>query len=132
MSAAYVTREGDTTSLDGRAPNPSVVTAEDVQDPEKLARLLEDAHRKIQALERRWNPRVLYFRDLVVDNTLTTQFPLEHKFGGRVNFDVVHWQPANPGDVPQIEPDASATTADTLVLISGAIGTATIRVEEAG
>ena len=134
MSAAYITREGAVVQLDGRAGSQLVITAADVSDAEKLARLLQDALRDVAELKRRWKPRVRYFRDIALDATSSKQFPLEHGFNGRVNFEVAHWVPALVGFAPQIEPDATpgAQTANRLVLISSVQGTATIRVEEAG
>lgn len=130
MSAAYT--DGSTvTQLDGKAAPDLVVTAEDVKDSEKLARMLQGALKDLAELKRRWNPRVMYFRDLAVTATTTTIIRLEHGFGGRVNWEIVRWDANVAATAPRIDEDSS-TDANALCLVSGVAGTVTIRVEAAG
>ncbi len=129
MSAAKITAT-KAVVLDGKADAPEVVTTDDVQDPEKLARGLQRMARDLAALRRRFNPQRIDFEDVVVP-AAGASFSLEHRFGGRVRWWVVGWQ-AFGSVVPLLREDKASTTSSTLVLISNAAGTATIRVENAG
>lgn len=131
MPAAIVQSDGLVRQLDTRAGEPIVVTSEDVKDPEKLARLLQQALRENAELRRRYAPRVLYFRDQAVTATTTTPIRLTHNFNGKVNWSVVRWGGSAAGSSYGLDEHAD-TDANTLVLVSGVAGTATIRVEEAG
>lgn len=136
MSVAYVTNEGLMVHLDAKAPSRIVITAADVQDPEKLARLLEDAHRRVQELERRDNRSRVYFRDVVItDDTGAVQYRFEHRFGGRVNYSAVDWTPSGIYQGPpqfDVDRTSTGTDEDALVLLSYWTGTMTLAVEEAG
>lgn len=126
MSAALVASDGLVRQLDTRAGEPIVVTSQDVKDPEKLARLLQQALRENAEFRRRWTPRELYFRDQVVDGTGTTKYRLTHGFNGRVTYEAVY-----ASDYPRLKIHAD-TDANTLVLVSGTACTVDIRVREAG
>lgn len=130
MSTAIV-NDGRVRQLDARADTPVVVTAADVTDAEKLSRMLQQALRDVEDMKRRWNPRVVYFQDLAVTATTTTVIRLEHGFGGRVNWEVSRWDASVAGTGVRIEEHAD-TDNGALCLVSGAAGTVTIRVEEAG
>jgi hypothetical protein len=129
VSAAKVTSSGVMTSLDGRAPTDIVITSKDVEDVERLARLVQEQARKLAVLERRWSPRRIDFEGYAVTSGDTLR--LEHGFGGRVRWWIVEWTPTTPGDVALFEQDSS-TAADVLALDVGNSGTVSIRVEAAG
>lgn len=128
MSAIVSALTGKIRQLDGRAAPEDVLTAKDVSDPEKLARLLGKVISDVAALRRRFAPRRLDFQDLTLDATGTAKFRLEHRFGGAVRYWVVGW---NGAAAPNIRQHAD-TTNDVLVITSTSAGTATVRVEEAG
>jgi hypothetical protein len=131
VSTAVVESDGEVRQLDGKAGTPIVVTAEDVQDPAKLARMLQTAMRELAELRRRYNPRVTYLRDVAVTNTGAVLYRFAHGFGGRVNWYVAQWDPASVGTEVRLDQHAD-TDANTLVLVSGASGRVTVKVEEAG
>lgn len=128
MPAAIITAAGKVVQLDARAQPDQQITEREVQDPATLAQLLTSMLADLTAARRAWQPRVLYFRDVVVDATGTTKYPFPHRFAGRVNYEVAAWSGAA---APNLRSDSS-TDADTLYLTSTSAGTATIRVEEAG
>ena len=105
------------------------VDAADAADPGKLARLLGRVLREIATLKQAWTPSRVDFEDVAVDATGTTKYPLRHALDGRVRFWVVEWQSGSAG--PALARHAE-TDANTLVLVSYAAGTATIRVEASG
>lgn len=127
MPAAVVVN-GVVKQLDGRTQTAGSTTAKDVQDPEVLAQTIGEMLDDLAALKRRFDPRVLYFRDQVVDATGATKYRFPHGFGGRVNYEIAYWSGAA---APNLRADA-ATDANTLVLTSTSAGTVTVRVEEAG
>lgn len=131
VSAAIIERSGEVRQLDTRAGEQINVTSEDVKDPEKLARLLQQALRENAENRRRWAPRELYFRDQAVTATTATKIRLSHGFDGKVNWTVVRWDGSAAGSSYGIDEHAD-TDANTLVLVSSVAGTATIRVWEAG
>lgn len=133
VSAAKVESDGAVTILDGRAEQDEAITAEDVKDAEKLARLLARALSSIAALKRAWVPRRVYFHDVSTSGTagVPVSHHLEHGLGGRVNWWTVDWDLY--GDLePILGRDDALTTDTTLVLTSYAAGTMTICVEAAG
>ena len=129
MSTAVVDNDGIVRQLDARADAPVVLSAEDVQDADKLARLLNDARREIADLRRRWEPRRLIFQDRAV--TAGADLRLEHGFGGNVLYTVEAWVAGTPGDAPVFEV-SDDTDGNALVLEVGNSGTATILVKESG
>jgi hypothetical protein len=129
MNAAVVSEDGTVRQLGPRADAPGVVTAEDVQDPEKLARFLNDMRREQAAQARRWSPRVLIDRDRAVTSGDTVR--IEHGFGSRVLYGVGEWRPATPGDVALFDFDEDSD-GDALLLTVGNTGTVTLIVVEVG
>lgn len=127
---AKISASGAVKQLDGKAQPDQIVTESDVQQPRKLARLLSDLLKDIAALKRRAYPRRIDFEDIVVDATGVTAIPMRHGFNGRVRWWPVDWRAVGTSG-PQLN-RGSATDANTLVLVSYAAGTVTIRVEEAG
>lgn len=101
-----------------------------MQEPAKLARLLCRILKDVAALRRRWAPRSVDFEDVVVGSTPTTH-SFEHNFGGRVRWWVVGWTSLT-STAPILLESGTAITSKTLVLLSYAAGTMTLRVEEAG
>ena len=105
------------------------VTPEQVQDPERLARLAMDLLRDVAALKRRFWPRRVDHEDREVDATGTTKYRFPHGFAGRVRWYVVGWSGGSAG-ASLVEHDD--TDDSTLVLVSYVAGTLTLRIEEAG
>ncbi len=129
MSAAKVDKDGTITQLGPKAGPDEVVSAEDVQDPVKLSKLLTKVL-AAQAKQRRdWVPRSLDFEDLTCDGAGGV-LTLQHNLGGRVRWWVVDWE--SVGAVTPILIAAPGTDESTLTLASYSAGIATIRVEEAG
>lgn len=131
MPAAVVRSTGVMRQLDRRAGATQQLTADDVTDAQRLAREVNELRGKAAEQDRRHDPMWIDFEDVAVDATATTKYRLPHKFGGRVRWWVVDWTPAVTGDVAAIGKHAD-TDSNTLVLVSGNAGTATIRVEKAG
>jgi hypothetical protein len=138
VSAANVTSSGVISTLDGRAPSDIVITAKDVADPERLARMVQEQARKLAILERRWNPKRLDFVDYAVSGA--TDIRLDHGFGGRVRWWIGQWRATSTAAnyIPLLM--ESASTNDTTLVLSNLditgigrfAGTVTIRVEAAG
>jgi hypothetical protein len=105
-----------------------VITSLDVQDPEKLARTLQEQRRDLDALDA--PKREIVYEDVAVGSAgaLVT---LTHNFGGRVLWSVEDWT-STAGGATHILEKSTTTTADALVLASSVAGTATIRIEAAG
>jgi hypothetical protein len=131
MSAAYVRSDGTVIQLDGKRAPDAVITAQDVENAEKLARMVQDLARRIAVLERGWGPARLFFRDLAVTSTTTDVTRLEHGLGGLVNWSVVRWRPTTPGDAVTVAEHAD-TDEDTLCIVSGTEGVVSLLVELAG
>jgi hypothetical protein len=127
--SAIVGTSGTPRQLDKRAEPDAAPTEADVQDTNKLVRLLFGILKDVAALKRKWAPNYIDFEDLDVDATGATLYRLTHKFGGRVRFWAVDWTGASAG--PALTRDA-LTDANTLILVSSVAGTVTIRVQEAG
>ncbi len=126
MSAAIFENDGAARSLDGVAGPAIVVTEQDVTDPKHLARMLQDVRRALADLTRRWQFRPQFFVDQVVDATGTTKYQFQHNLrAGRVFWWPVEWSPSVAGTEVRLSEHADSD-ADTLVLVSGAVGTVTI------
>ena len=125
MSAA-VFSDDEWRQLGGTSDSLLTVTSAEVQDPEKLARMLQTALRELAELRREWRPRVRYWRDVTVDGTAATQCRFEHNLGGRVNWHAVGAE--STVDLWQHED----TDDNVLILVSNAPATVTVRIEEAG
>lgn len=82
---------GTTRVLDASATSREVVTAEDVQDPKKLAELLGRLLTATTELRRRWAPKRIDFEDVAVGGQ-GASVRLAHHFGGRARWSVVGWQ----------------------------------------
>lgn len=96
-----------------------------------LVRRLEGILRDIAGITRRYRPERVDFEDFTVDATGTTANRFPHGLRGRVRWWVVDWIPASAGTRPNLWRD-DATREGVLVLLSGAEGVLTLRVEEAG
>lgn len=131
MPAAVVRKTGAVRSLEGRASPTQRLTSEQVQDPERLTREVNELRETAAKQERRHDPRRIDFEDISVDGTGTTQFRLAHGFGGRVRWWPVDWSGSGGLGGAACERH-EATDANTLVLVSYVPGTVTVRVEEAG
>ena len=130
MPAAVVESDGTMRQLDGRAEPDFVVEAKDVEDPPRLARLLQIMLRELARLRLAWAPRRVDFKD-VTCGTGGALIRLEHGFGGAVRWWVVDWQISAASGAPILQ-RYTGTDENTLVLWSDKAGVATIRVEEAG
>jgi hypothetical protein len=115
--------------LDRPAEPDEQVTPDDAKDSERVARMLMRLLKDVSTLRRSWAPRFVDHEDRVVDATGTTTYRFPHGFGGRVRWWPVDWKDASAG--PQLERH-SDTDSNTLVLVSYAAGTLTLRIEEAG
>jgi hypothetical protein len=127
--SARVASTGKVYQLDRQATPDEVVTAEDVKDADKLARMLARLLREVSDIKRRWWPRSRDYEDKAVVSG--TPLRLGHGFNARVRWWVVDWVPTTPGDVPVFEKSTS-TDLKTLVLDVGNSGTVSVRVEVAG
>ena len=128
--AARIDRAGNVYQLDRQAEPDEVVTEEDVQDPNKLARLLMRILKTLAGITRRFYPRRVTFHDRAVTSGDALRLP--HGFNARVDWLVVDWVPTTPGDVPIFERVAAATTVNTLVLEVGNSGLVSVRLEVSG
>jgi hypothetical protein len=129
MSTAIVDVDGNVRQLDARADAPVAVTADEVKDPEKLARLLNDMRRDLANERRRWKPRETIFKDHAA--TAGTAMRLDHGFGGGVLYTIKSWTADTPGDPATFEISDDSDDS-TLVLTPASTGTVTVLVEEAG
>jgi hypothetical protein len=126
MSGAVVNADGGVRQLDARADAPICITAEDVKDAEKLARLLQQALRENAEMRRRHVPVWRDFEDVEI---ASGSYSFPHGFRGRVRWWIADWRPGTPGDALVIE-RSEDTTNDTLILLSDCSGTVTVRIEE--
>lgn len=128
--SARVDIAGSVIKLDGRAAPPSVVTSKDVQDPEKLARQLQDVTRGLSALQLQHRSTFVDFEDKVCGTGgASSAIVLPHNLGGAVRWYVVDWQISGSAGGPILHRNAAASDENTLVLWSYKAGLATIRVE---
>jgi len=127
ITAAVVDRTGRVRSLvRDRAPDEDV-TEEQLAKPKWLARLLVRMLKDLAALKRRPAPRRVDYEDIDVNGDGATQYIFAHGFGGRVRWWVTDCLTSN-GELSRHD----NTTAAQLVLVSGAVGTITLRIEEVG
>jgi hypothetical protein len=101
------------------------VQPQDISDQEALARLLTRHAIALGAARELARPPYVEFEDVDVPAAGSVRLP--HGLHGRVRWWVTDWTSAGPA--PVLRRDASATDADTLVLVSAQAGTATIRCE---
>lgn len=140
MPAAKISSSGVVRQLDGRKTSTQQLAPEHVQDPQRLARELNELRDKAAEQDRKHDPRRIDFEDLVCTSANTLR--LVHGFGGRVRWWVVDWTSTGTplvdsvGDTTNVYSPmlvkTTATDANTLVLQSYVSGVATVRVEEAG
>lgn len=131
MSAALVLPSGTVRQLDRPAEADAQVTAEDVQDAEKLARMVQDLRRDVARLTGAWSPRTVTFVDITTAGSLATPqtHRLVHGFGGRVWWTVVSLRTGGTDFRLDV---STSTTNDVLVLTSYSTGTFSLRIEAAG
>jgi hypothetical protein len=121
---AVVSSAGVVTAYRAKAPD-RTVSSQDVQDPEQLARLIQEQRQTLHGLPP--GRREIIFED-VATGTAGALLSLPHGIGGRVLWSVVDWASTAGGAAPILEKD-DTTSNDTLVLASYVAGTATIRIE---
>lgn len=123
--SATVRSDGTVVPHIGRTVAVEQFSSTDVQDPEKLARMLNALRSEVTASAEQLPRSFVDFEDqsVTTDNVLT----LAHGLGGRVRFAVVEWTPNSAGTGHALGVD-DATTDDALALYSGSDGTVTVRV----
>ncbi len=129
MSWAVIPSGGAPRTLDARQQADATTTADDVQDPQKLARLVQELRADVAMLKGSWRPDVVEFQDVTV-GAGGAPVSLRHAMGGRVRWYAVAFQSLG-GGWASLERDPSSTN-DTLTLLSYVDGTVTVRVERAG
>jgi len=123
--SATVRSDGTVIQHIGRSAELEQVTAEDVKDPERLARALNaiqvEVARNAAATAQEW----VEFED--VSSSLGTNISIRHNLGGRVRWAVVQWEPTSANGYNPFEQHAD-TDANNLVLSCNEDGTATVRI----
>lgn len=127
--SARIAASGKVHRLQRKEGPAEVFSEEDAAAPAKLARVVQRLLQFAADTARRHDPDRIDFEDQAVVSG--TDLRLEHRFGGRVRWWVVDWQPTTPGDVAQFERSADTGT-NALVLEVANSGTVTVRVEAAG
>lgn len=128
MSASIV--NGLIQRLDGRGTQNADISETDVTTPKTLVRILRTLLADVAALKRRFAPRRITYRDVLVDGTGTKKLRFPHDFNGRAEYTVTSWKATAPPGTADLQFD-STSDARTLVLVSYKAGVASIRVEEA-
>lgn len=106
------------------------VTANQVQDPSTLARILMRIMADVAKLKRAFAPAYLDFEDHVFDGTGTTPNRFTHRLNGRVRWWVVDWTDLT-GLGPRLIKHKSSDL-NTLALVSLNAGTGTVRISISG
>lgn len=122
-----VRKDGTAVIVDAKRKPVDQITESQVQDPKRLAQLLQDGFSDAAIKAERFAPNRIDFEDRTLDATGTTKHSFEHKLGKRVRWFVVDWSGSGGG--AELSKDSSSTL-DTLVLVSYRAGVATIRIEE--
>ena len=128
MTTARIDSSGRISKLDPKTQPDEQVTADDVNDSTKLARLLTKILASIASLVRRRDAQVVYFEDRAVTSGTLVNFV--HNMGARVYFTIVDWS-SSSSTGPAFRKDAS-TTSNVLVLNPSVTGTVSVRIEKAG
>lgn len=126
--SAVVTAQGSLRQVKPGQRTPDVISEPEVQNSTILTRAINAMRRDIADLLSAWKPKLIDYEDVVVDATGTTLYRFPHGFGKRVRWWPVSWNGAAAISLSQ----HGDTDNNTLVLVSRAVGTVTIRVEEAG
>jgi len=128
--SALAFTDGTVRQLDRATEADARVTAADVQDPETLARMLQELRKDVARLRGQWTPRSVTFVDVVTTGSggtpQTLRFP--HGFGGRVWYSVV----SSSGAAMRLDYSSASSTNDVLILSSYSAGTFSLRIEEMG
>jgi hypothetical protein len=135
VSAAIVEVSGQIRQLDKPATSEQRTVAKDVQDPETLARLIQQLRDEVATLKRAFAPKRLDFDRITTTGTSiapeTVRFP--HGFNGRVRYWPIGWESSGGVALDYIErTDTSGTDASTLVLYVYSAGVLSLRIEEVG
>jgi hypothetical protein len=104
------------------------VTRQDVEDLERLARIVAALRRDVDDLRRRFVADRIDFEDRTVDALGSIKYRFVHNFGRRVRWWVTDWQGASGASLSR----HADSTDHVLILTSKSAGVATIRVEVAG
>jgi hypothetical protein len=135
MSSALVEENGRTRQLDKPAQAEQVTTAEDVQDPETLARLVQQLRTEVATLKRAFSPKRIDFDRVSVTGgaVIPQAVSFQHGLNGRVRWWVIGWESSVADKLDIIERASNpASTATTLVLNVYATGRLSLRIEEVG
>ncbi len=127
--SAVVKADGAVRQLGGSAEPGEIVKPEDVQDADKLSRLLMRILGEQAKIKRQWKPRFIDFEARTVDSTGTTLYRFTHNFNAPVRWWSVDWSDASAGERLKRHADSDL---NTLVLVSYTVGVVSLRVEEAG
>lgn len=135
MSWAVVDSDGAVKQLDARPTAEPRITAADVADAEKLARIIQGLREDVRELQRGYRPDVVEFRDVAI--TAGAFVRLAHNLGTtRVNVHEVRWVPKSTASNWECHLllDTSKSDDNVAVLLASSVtaGTATIRIERAG
>jgi hypothetical protein len=107
---------------------PSSVSADDVQDPVKLAEILRQLSLRVQELESKLPPEGVEFeKDITGTTGAGVNYSFVHNFGVPIRWYVVHWSGSatvSPALVYQ-----SSSTANVLTLKSHSVGRVVLRIE---
>jgi hypothetical protein len=100
------------------------ITEEGVADPRKLSHVITRLLATVRSLERIQRKP---FQDFAIAPAGSGTISVNHRFGGDVRWYLVDWTGSAAPNLRR----SSSTTADVLVLDSGAAGTGILRVEAA-
>lgn len=98
--------------LDGQREPDDVITPEDVQDPQKLSRMVGEMKRQLAVLARQWRPRRIDYEGVTVSSSSSVR--LRHGFGGRVRYSVL--ESSRGGGLGPVVATGTATDNDLLDL----------------
>lgn len=134
MSASVIsTVDGSARQLDTGRQADEVVSAEEIADAPKLARLLTRMLGETARIQRRWQPSYIDFTDIVTTggDIAPSRFTLTHRFGGEVRFWIVDLtKPV--GALSSLLSRVETSDENNLVLDAFFAATITVRVEEVG
>ena len=123
---------GQLKQLDAKTQADESVTSDDASDTTKLARYLTRLLGAVAALQRRYNPNVITFRDIATTGTSSTPVTvtLTHKFNGAVDWWIVRHRNYSTTTSPIFV--ETANDGQTLTLLCYGTSTFDLRLQEAG
>lgn len=128
--SAVVDSAGNVRQLDRKGESGEQVTEEQATNPSRLARALSSLLSDVAKLRSRFYPKRVDFEDHTFEaSAFATAHRFAHGFNGRVRWWLVDW---TASVAPAVVRSSSLSDDNTLVLLCNAVGTATVRIEEAG